>query len=135
MCYNDFKGKKALNCKVTIISSSADFDSRVSSEGLIDFLPDGYEVTYSLDGDFCTLTVTDNTVTQKRTGSQNIFMTFSQGETTLCEIGMNGFCGGFEILTQKLTLTKGKGGIKISLEYISRVDGEKTYLTFIAALV
>lgn len=135
MCYNDFKGKKTSACKVTITSSSADFERRVSSDGSIKILPDGYEVTYSIDGDFCTLTVTENAVTQKRTGSQNVYMTFSQGETTLCEIGADGLCGGFEITTEKLNITKGKGGIKVSLEYISRADGEKTYLTFIAALV
>ena len=135
MCYNDFIGKKATNCKVTIISSSAGFESRVTSDGLLKIQPTGCEVNYSLDGDFCTLAVKDNVVTQKRTGGQNILMTFSQGETSVCEIGTGGLCGSFEIFTENLKFTKGKGGVKISLEYISRADGEKMHLTFIAALV
>lgn len=87
---------------------------------------------YRLDGDECILAADCKKVTQKRTGKQFVEISFIEGEKTRCTIGNGGFCGSYEIFTRSLNFISGKGGYKISLEYLNGSEGELIKLTLTA---
>lgn len=87
---------------------------------------------FSLDGDECVITVKDGKTLYERRGEQCVKIAFEEGKKTLCEIGCGGFCGSFEVFTKSLKIISGKGGYKLSLEYLNGNENQLIKLTFTA---
>ncbi len=135
MCYNDFKDKKALRCRVKITSFGNGWESSVTSDGDIIFSDLAAVVNYEIDGDKCTLVYRDGLLEQRRNGSQNLHVTFREGSVTSLEIGSGGVCGSYRVYTKNIKYLSGKGGIRLTLGYESGEDREGITLVFTAALV
>lgn len=125
MCYNK-------NVKVTIKSEGGNWTDCKTSRGTLIKDGNGVKITYSLDGDECTLTVKGSVVSQERKGAQNVAITFEEGKRTLCTIGCGGFCGSFDILTRKINVNSSKEEFRLSLEYLNGSDNELIRLTLSA---
>ena len=102
------------------------------TEGEVTETKSGVIVKYPLDGDECILTVDGGKVTQQRTGGQFVKITFEEGAKTQCTIGSGGLSGSYEIFTRSLKFISGKGGYKLSLEYLNGSEGEIIKLTLTA---
>lgn len=87
---------------------------------------------YSLDGDECTFTCSENGAVQRRRGGQNITISFERGKFTECVIGEGNLAGAFKVFTRDVSLTRGKGGFRIVLDYESGEDREKIKLELTA---
>ena len=111
-----------MNCRVIILSDASGKAEKYSAGGELSGRAEGFSVRYNLDGDECILTASDKGATQKRTGGQNVFISFEKGRFTGCGISGGGFEGGFEIFTERYTFCKLKGGYKLSIGY---KDGER----------
>ena len=127
MCYNS-------NCTVEIKSCVDGETSIVSTKGKIIKSHSKICVYYDLDGDECTLTVTDDEVVQKRCGEQNIELTFKKGEESQCFLSSGGFGGTFTVFTDSLKHTvceiDALQVFKLSIGYI--LGEQKTEIIFSA---
>lgn len=122
-----------LNCKITVKSEGNGWREEVKSDGFITFYKDGFSAVYEIDGDRAEFKYSDGKCRQKRSGDQNIFIEFKEGAHTTLEISSSGLSGKYEIYTERLKYLIGKGGVKVSLNYISGEE-ERIYLTFCAVL-
>lgn len=93
MCYNS-------KCSIEIKSTVDGETSVVSANGKVIKEPSEMRFDYSLDGDECTLTVTDSEVVQTRRGEHNIKLTFKKGEKTECLLGSGLFSGTVSVFTE-----------------------------------
>lgn len=118
--------------KVNISSAGCGWTDNKTAEGEITEADGAVIINYSLDGDECVLTVKDGVVTQERRGEQYVKITFEEGEKTQCAIGSGGLSGSFEIVTRSIKFISGKGGYKLSLEYLNGSDKELVNLTLTA---
>ena len=126
MCNNQYK------CRVTINSQSESFNDEKQTEGRFTSDGEGVRLSYKLDGDDCVLTADGKTITQTRTGANNIRLTFRKGERTQCILTSGGMSGSFEIFTDEIKFTEDKNGFKLFLKYLSGGDREKIKLTLTA---
>ncbi len=135
MCYNEFNGLSAGDCRVNIRSSGDGWSEDIGTEGKISFSDGALCLNYTLKGDGCSLTFKNGAATQIRRGLQCLSLSFIEGQKTNCVIGEGGLCGSFGITTSKLKIVSGKGGFRLSLEYISGTDGEKVNLVLTAVKI
>ena len=98
MCYNS-------DCIIEIKSRIDGQTSTISTKGKVIKTPSEMRFDYLLDGDECTLTVSDCGVVQSRHGEQTIKMTFRKGEQTECFLENCGFSGTFFVFTHDLQCT------------------------------
>lgn len=119
-------------CSVNINSKGAGWSDWRASDGEIFETAKGTVIRYALDGDRCELTLSDGKVMQTRRGEQCVTICFEEGKQTECIIGSGGFTGSFKIFTKSLKILSGKGGYRITIEYLSGVDGELINLSFTA---
>lgn len=126
MCYNE-------KVKVNINSCGGGWSDEKITEGVLTVADSGeISLAYALDGDSCNLTVKDGKVTQTRRGEQCVNVTFIKGLSTQCTVGSGGLSGSYEVFTRKLEYVSGKGGFRLSLEYLSGSDKELIRLTLTA---
>lgn len=117
--------------RINITSRGRGWSDSKTCEGTV--MCDGATViNYTLDGDKCTLTADGGKVIQNRVGKQCIHIEFEEGKKTVCTFGDGAMSGSFEILTKKIKLISGKGGIRLNLEYLSGSDKEPVTLTLTA---
>lgn len=124
MCYNE--------CKVNIRSVGNGWTDTKLTDGKFSEADGTVRINYLLDGDECRLTVEGKKVTQERRGGQYVKINFEEGKKTECVIGSGGLTGSFEIFTRSIRFISGKGGYKLSLEYINGSDKEPIKLDFTA---
>ena len=98
MCYNS-------ECRIEIKSRIDGETSTIQAKGKVIKTPSDMRFDYLLDGDECTLTVSDGSVVQSRRGEQNIKMTFRKGEQTVCFLENGGFSGTFPVFCHDLQCT------------------------------
>lgn len=118
--------------KVKISSVGNGWTDEKTTEGEIIESDGGVCIKYRLDGDECVLTVKDKTVTQDRHGEQCVKISFKEGERTQCVIGSGGLAGSYEVFTSSIIFFSGKGGYKLSLEYLNGSDKEPIKLLLTA---
>lgn len=120
-----------MKCKVRISSSGSNWKDNVLSLG--EFNENGGRITvsYKINGDKCELVYSDKKAVQKRSGEQNVEMTFSAGETTFCSLGSGSFCGGFDIFTNSVVFDKKDNGFEILLDYMSGDENIKLAFTVV----
>ena len=118
--------------KISISSAGVGFKDFKTAEGEVTEEGGAIIFKYSLDGDSCVLTVRDGKATQERRGEQFVKIDFEEGVKTKCEIGNGGFCGSYEVYTKSLKFISGKGGYKLSLEYLNGNEKQLIKLTFTA---
>ena len=118
--------------KINISSVIDGFEELKTAEGEV--VQAGEKVTfkYGLDGDECLISVNCGKAVYERSGEQCVKINFEEGVKTLCEIGSGGFYGSFEIYTQSLKFISGKGGYKLSLEYLNGNENQLIKLTLTA---
>ena len=117
---------------VNISSGGNGLTEEKTAEGEVTEADGAVRVKYNLDGDECVLTVKDKTVTQERRGEQCVKISFKEGERTQCVIGSGGLIGSYEVFTQSIKFLSGKGGYKLSLEYLNGSDKEPIKLLLTA---
>ena len=98
MCYNS-------KCKIEIKSCIDGVQDIISAKGRVIKSHSDISFDYTLDGDSCTLTITDGEVVQDRRGEQSIKLTFRKGEKTECFLKNGGFLGTFPVFTHDLQCT------------------------------
>ncbi|MDE6441626.1 MAG: DUF1934 domain-containing protein [Clostridia bacterium] len=118
--------------RINITSNGANWSDNKTCEGDVTFSDGAVIINYTLDGDKCTLTVDSGKVVQNRVGAQNVNVQFEEGKKTSCIFGSGGLSGSFEILTEKIKIVYGKGGLRLNLEYLSGSDRERVNLTLTA---
>ena len=118
--------------KVNISSVGNGWTDEKSTEGEVTEADGAVIIRYTLDGDECVLTVNGNTVTQERRGEQCVKISFKEGESTQCVIGSGGLSGSYEIFTRSINFFLGKGGYKLSLEYLNGSEKEPIKLLLTA---
>ena len=123
MCYNS-------NCRIEIKSCIDGAKSKISVDGKAVISPSHRRFDYILDGDECTLRVTDNEVVQVRRGEQNIKLTFRKGESGECFLESGGFSGTFSVFTQDLQTSD--NGRCFALLIVYTLGEQKTELNFSA---
>ena len=98
MCYNS-------DCRIEIKSRIDGETSTISTKGNVVKTSSDMRFDYLLDGDKCTLTVSNGCIVQSRRGEQNVKMTFRKGEQTECFLGNGCFSGTFSVFTHDLQCT------------------------------
>ena len=104
----------------------------VSSEGELEFVKNGFDLTYRIAGDNCTLSVRGSTVTQSRRGNFNTDITFVKGKNTVCMLLSGELTGSVPVKTTALEIVKGEYGVSVKMEYY--LGGSKIYLSLIALI-
>ena len=131
MCYNK-------NCDIEIKSCIDGETSNISVSGEITKTPNEYRFDYTLDGDKCTLTVTDGKVIQTRRGEQNIDLTFIKGEKSECVLDMGGLLGTVPVFTEDIrhdicSINRRFGAVCVfMLAIVYTLDEQKTKINFSA---
>ena len=123
MCYNS-------SCRIEIKSIIDGTLSTVTVQGKVVKSPSDTHFDYTLDGDKCTLTLTDSEVVQLREGEQNIKMTFRKGEKAECVLSSGGFLGTFPVFTHELI--KKESAKNLILKIIYTIGEQKVELDFSA---
>lgn len=113
------------DCRLSINSEGKGWRSDVSERAKIEINKDCARIEYTLDGDYCVLSLSHDFIEQTRRGETDISMSFRQNDKTLCIIGDNALRGGFEIFCTKLKCTLGAKGVDAHIEYLSGEDREK----------
>jgi len=120
-----------MNCKV-IISRGKERGGEFASQGNLQTCEKGFRLDYRIESDGCTLLYDGKTLKQNRRGNANIEMTFTEGEETFCTLGEGGLCGTMPVYTDVLAVTRGRGGVKVKLNY--ECGGERVDLVLTAML-
>ena len=131
MCYNS-------NCSIELKSTIDGETCVFSAKGKVLKTPSGMQFDYCLDGDRCTLTVTDGEVVQTRRGEQNIKLTFKKCENTECVLDIGGFSGVVPVYTEDMqhnicSVNRRFGAVYVFILTIVYMFGEqKTKIDFSA---
>lgn len=121
--------------RLTIVSEGDGWNSRVDETAEAEISEGVAKFRYTLDGDDCELTVGDAFVRQSRKGSVPLKLTFRPRERTLCIVGDESLCGGYEIYTQCLSVTVAQFGCRADMTYLSGKDKEKIHLKIAATAI
>ncbi len=113
-----------MKCKLSIFSQGDGWKQNAECEAEASVGENGVVVRYLLDGDNCRLTLSRNSLSQVREGGVNIKISFEEGKTTFCEISDGSSGGGYEVFTEKLSVTLGKHGFYAAADYSGGAVGE-----------
>lgn len=105
-----------MNCKV-IISSGKERGGEFISQGKLQIEEKGFRLNYKIEDDECLLLYDGETLKQTRRGNVFIEMTFVKNRQTECTVGESGFTGRMPVVTNKLSVVCGKGGVKVKINY------------------
>lgn len=125
----------AIDCRLSIISCGNKWESNISCRGRIKILGDSAVVHYAIDGDECTLILSQDRIEQVRKGSVNIRISFVEGGKTACILGDENLRGGYEVFTSRLSCTVKKFGAVARIEYLSGEDKERITLSVRATFI
>ena len=104
-------------CKIKIASCGGGLNTEIRTVGEMCEADGTVIFRYKLEGDDCTLTVKDGTVSQIRSGRQSVFMVFSEGTITEGNTGDGYLICPLEVYTRKISFKCGKGGFRLTLLY------------------
>jgi uncharacterized beta-barrel protein YwiB (DUF1934 family) len=121
--------------RIAITSQGNGWNNNIISPAEIVRGESGVTVHYSIEGDKCTLEVSNDCVVQTRKGKADLHLTFRQGEQTACIIGDVSLAGGYKIFTERMKVVVGKSGCFVNLIYFSGDDGEKISLKITAVTI
>lgn len=103
-----------MKCAVTLDNGITE----IKSQGILDFIGDGFKLDYEIDGDGCTLSYADDKLIQIRRGSVELKLIFSEGEETRCTLGSGALSGSFPLFTESLQVNRGESGVSVLLSYV-----------------
>lgn len=106
-----------MKVKLTILSQGDGWTDRV--EEVAQMQSDGtYAVIkYKLDGDDCTLTLSENSLRQERKGDVNVSLYIERGKVTRCQIGEGALSGGYDIICKSYNCIIKSLGVNVAASY------------------
>lgn len=113
-----------MKVKLTILSQGAGWTDKVEETAQMNSDGEHVVISYKLNGDYCTLTLTENSLRQERKGSINISLSIERGMKTYCRIGEDGLSGGYDIICKTLNCIIKSFGVNVAASYLSGPDRE-----------
>lgn len=115
-------------CNVSI--KGAEGSEEVTCQGELDFVKNGFDLTYKIAEDRCVLSLRGGTVTQSRRGSIDTDITFAKGKNTICMLLSGELTGSIPVKTVGLDVITGDNGVALTIEYF--LGGAKIILNLTA---